>query len=136
MVSASCSLTSIKKEKLDIYITGYPTLTNALLTRKLFVGISLPQVSSRITSRLSTTEQFVISCLSALNQVNVHCACNFRIQLFTCLPNAVSPDKFGLSSKKFLTTLQKHPFHLTALHLSIITFQQNSKPSQNQLPSF
>ena len=28
-------------------------------------------------------------CPSALNQVNVHCACNSRIQLFTCLPSAV-----------------------------------------------
>ena len=86
--------------------------------------------------KLSTTEQSVISCLSALNQMNVHCACNFMIQLFTCLPNAVSPDKFGLSFKKFLTTSQKHPFHLTVLHLLIFTFQQNLKPSQNQLPSF
>ena len=119
-----------------MYITGYPTLTNALLTRKLFVEISLPQVSSRITSRPSTTEQSVIFCLSALNQVNVHCACNFRIQLFTCLPNAVSPDKFGLSFKKFSTTLLNHPFYLTVLHLLIFTFLQNSKSSQNQLPSF
>ena len=117
-------------------ITGYPTLTNALLTRKLFVGNSFPQASSQITSRPSTTEQSVISWLLALNQVNVHCACNFRIQLFTCLPDAVSPDKSGLSFKKFSTTLLKHPFHLTVLHLLIFTFRQNSKSSQNQLPSF
>ena len=83
------SLQELTKEKLVKSIIDYPTLTNALLTKKLFVGNSLPQVSSRTTSRPSIIEQSVIFYLLALNQVNVHCACNFRIRPFTCLPNAV-----------------------------------------------
>ena len=36
-----------------------------------------------------TVKQSVIFCPLVLTQVNAHCACNFRIQLFTCLPSAV-----------------------------------------------
>ena len=57
------------------------------------------------------TVRYAISCPLVLNQVNVHCVCNFRIQLFTCLPSAVSPDKFGLSLKKSLTISLKHLSH-------------------------
>ena len=41
------SLQELTKIELDKFITGYPTLTNALLTRKPFVGNSLLQVFSR-----------------------------------------------------------------------------------------
>ena len=66
-------------------------------------------------------EQSVISCPLALNQVNEHCACNFRIQLFTCLPGAVSLDKFELSFKKSLAISLKHPSHSITLHPLIST---------------
>ena len=62
-----------------------------------------------------------ISCPFVLNQVNVYCASNFRIQLFTCLPSAVSPNKFGLSLKKSLTISLKHLFHSITLHPLIST---------------
>ena len=42
------SLQKLTKGKINKFITGYPTLTNALPNRKPFVGKSLPQVFSRI----------------------------------------------------------------------------------------
>ena len=45
--------------------------------------------SNILPNYLKTFYYRTVFCPLTLNQMNVHCACNFRIQLFTCLPYAV-----------------------------------------------
>ena len=79
--------------------------------------------SSILPNYLKTFNYKTVRYLLPFNPEPDECALCLQLQdsQFTCLPNAVKPDKFGLSFKKFLTIPPKHLSHSIALQPVIST---------------